>query len=288
MNPNDPWPAPAKINRFLHITGQRADGYHTLQTLFQFVEPTDWLRFHITDNPAIERRGGLPGLAPADDLVVRAALALQAASGCRQGAHIEVDKQIPAGGGLGGGSTDAATTLVALNQLWGCHLDQATLLDLALGLGADVPVFVAGKAAWAEGVGEQLAPVAADQPWLLMHNPGVSVATEEIFRDAKLTRNGAHITIRAVEAGVARNDCEPVVRRLYPAVGEALDALRALGPAMLTGTGGCMFAQFDNRASALAAAVRFGESDQVWVCQATNRSSLLDRLDAQQALITGA
>jgi len=278
------WPAPAKINRFLHITGRRADGYHTLQTVFQFVEPWDWLDFEILDAPDILRDGGLPGLARDDDLTVRAARALQHASGINQGVRIRLDKRIPAGGGLGGGSSDAATTLVALNALWGCGLTEGELSALALRLGADVPVFIGGQAAWAEGVGESLTPLEVDCPWLVVVDPGVPVDTRSVFCDPKLTRHGAHITIRDFKAGAGRNDCEAVVRRQYPAVARALDTLGKWGPTLLTGTGGCLFAQFDHHERASMAASELSKTFHTWVCQAVNRSPLLDRLEAERHL----
>ncbi len=275
------WPAPAKINRFLHITGQRPDGYHALQTVFQFVEPVDWLSFAVTADGGIERQGGLADLAPGDDLVVRAAEALQRRSGVSFGALIHLDKRIPAGAGLGGGSSDAATTLVALNRLWGCGFSTQALAELGRSLGADVPVFIRGLAAWAEGIGEELTPMQPDCPWLVLLDPGVAVSTAAVFGDAKLTRHSPHTTIRAFSAGAVRNDCESVVRRLYPVVGEALDALSVHGPAMLTGTGGCMFAPFDSPQRADEAAGLLSERWRVWVCQAGNRSPLLDRAGAE-------
>jgi len=284
MSVSSGWPAPAKINRFLHITGRRSDGYHTLQTLFQFVAPCDWLDFEILETPEILRDGGLPGLGVDNDLAVRAARALQAAARISQGARIRVDKRIPAGGGLGGGSSDAATTLVALNDLWGCGLTERQLSALALGLGADVPVFVHGQAAWAEGVGERLTPIEVDCPWLVVVDPGVSVESGTVFRDRKLTRHGAHITIRGFKAGEGRNDCEAVVRQHYPAVARALDILGEWGPALLTGTGGCVFARFDDRDGADQAVAEVGEVFHAWVCQAGNRSPLLDRLKAERHL----
>jgi len=270
------WPAPAKINRFLHVTGRRADGYHQLQTLFQFVEPLDWLVFEPLAGGAIERSGGLAGLDAEDDLTVRAGRLLQREAGVQAGAHIRLRKRIPAGGGLGGGSSDAATTLVALNHLWGCGLDTEALAALGLRLGADVPVFVRGQAAWGEGVGECLVPAAADEPWLLLADPGVPVATGRVFADAKLTRSSPHITIRALDAGETRNDCEAVVRRLYPAVGRALDALARVGEPRLTGTGGCAFVAFAEEAAARAAQAHLGAGLRTWVSRAVNRSPLLD------------
>ncbi|MEX0385463.1 4-(cytidine 5'-diphospho)-2-C-methyl-D-erythritol kinase [Spiribacter onubensis] len=282
------WPAPAKINRFLHITGRRADGYHELQTLFQFVEPVDGLVFAMTPDGTIRREGGLPGLPPESDLAVRAATVLRHQTGSGPGVRIQLDKRIPAGGGLGGGSSDAATTLVALNELWGCGLSTAELEQIGLGLGADVPVFVRGLACWAEGVGERLSPLSVDCPWMVIIDPGVSVDTRSVFTDTKLTRHGERITIRGFETGAARNDCEPVVRRIHPAVGEALDALAAFGPSRLTGTGGCLFATFQHRASAEHAAAGVRDRWSAWVTRAMNRSPLLDRLDAERARTTGA
>ena len=286
--PSVGWPAPAKINRFLHITARRPDGYHTLQTLFQFIEPADELAFTVTPGGGIEREGGLAGLAPAADLAVRAAAALRAHIGTGQGVRIRLGKRIPAGGGLGGGSSDAATVLVALNELWGCRLPRRELERIGLGLGADVPVFVRGEACWAEGIGEVLTAVAADRPWLVIVDPGVRVETAAVFADTKLTRHRGRITIRDLEAGAAGNDCEPVVRRRYPAVAQALDALAAFGPTRLTGTGGCLFATFDSRESAHQAASGVRASGRVWVSRACNRSPLLERLDAERARTTGA
>ena len=272
------WPAPAKINRFLHITGRRPDGYHTLQTAFQFVEPMDELTFSVTSHSAIERTGGVADLLPTQDLVVKAAALLRAQAGITEGVSIHLKKRIPIGGGLGGGSSNAATTLVALNQLWECRLSATELATLALQLGADVPVFVYGLAAWADGVGEALTPIAMDEPWLLMANPGVNVQTAGVFHDSKLTRNTAELTIRAVGDEGMRNDCEPVVRRLYPKIAAVLDELDRVGTAKLTGTGGCVFAEFPSQSAAEAAQRQLSQDLDTWVCRAKNRSPLLDRL----------
>lgn len=282
------WPAPAKINRFLHITGRRPDGYHALQTLFQFIEPCDGLDFTLTDGPEITRDGGVAGLPAADDLVVRAARALQARTGCRAGVHIHVDKRIPAGAGLGGGSSDAATTLVALNALWGCGLSGTALEAIGLELGADVPVFVRGRAAWAEGVGERLTVVEADRPWLVVVDPRVEVSTAAVFGDPKLTRHTERITISGFKTMALRNDCEATVRRLYPPVASAIDALSEYGPSRLTGTGGCLFACFDDRDAAERARRGVDDRGTVWVTRAANHSPLLDRLAMQQASSNGA
>ncbi|AGY92531.1 hypothetical protein SPICUR_07870 [Spiribacter curvatus] len=272
------WPAPAKINRFLHITGRRPDGYHTLQTLFQFAEPIDWLDFTVTADGVIRREGGMPGLAPTADLAVRAAGVLQSRARVAAGVRIHIRKGIPAGGGLGGGSSDAATTLVALNVLWGCGLASATLEELGLELGADVPVFVRGQSVWAEGIGEQLTPMDADRPWLVVLDPGVSVTTGAVFNDPKLTRHTERITMSRFNALALRNDCEATVRRLHPPVAAAIDALSAYGPTRLTGTGGCLFAWFGDRALAERAKKGVSAYGTAWVSRASNRSPLLGRL----------
>lgn len=273
------WPAPAKINLFLHVTGRRADGYHTLQTAFQFLDLCDRLDFALRDDGRILRHGGLPGVAPEDDLVVRAARSLQRFAPPGAGADIRVDKRIPAGGGLGGGSSDAATVLVALNRLWRLGLGAGRLAALALELGADVPVFAGGRAAWAEGVGELLTPIDAPQRWVLVLEPDCRVATAEVFADPQLTRDTAPMTMADLLAGRGRNDCEAVVRRRFPAVGEALDWLGRFAPARLTGTGACVFATFESRARASEVAERLPRRWRGYVTRTLNRSPLLARLD---------
>ena len=236
------WPAPAKLNLFLHITGRRPDGYHELQTLFQLVDLCDSVAVTVRDDGRIERPQGPADVPPELDLVVRAARALQAASGTRFGATLRVLKRIPMGGGLGGGSSDAATTLLALNTLWGCGLGRDELAGLGLPLGADVPVFVKGFSAWAEGVGERLTPVTLPERWYVIIHPGVGVSTRDVFQSSELTRNSPLITIRAFFEAGGRNDCEPVVRARCPEVAAALDWLSRYAPARLTGTGSCIFA----------------------------------------------
>lgn len=271
-----PWPAPAKINRFLHITGRRPDGFHTLQTLFQFITLADELRFEITGNARIERVNAVPGVPPEADLTVRAARLLQRRAGCCRGVRIQVTKRIPAGGGLGGGSSDAATALVALNHLWGTGLDADELATLALELGADVPVFVRGSAAWAGGVGERLTPAQPDTPWFALVDPGVPVSTAAVFNDPELTRNTPRTTIRGLDAGAAGNDCESVVRKRYPEVSRALDWLTEFAPARMTGTGGCVFAVMASEAAAQAAVRRLPERWRGWAVRGVNRSPLLE------------
>lgn len=250
------WPAPAKLNLFLHVTGRRPDGYHSLQTVFQLLDYCDELTIEPTADGAIHRPEGATGVAADDDLVVRAARLLQAESGCGRGAEIRVHKRIPLGGGLGGGSSDAATVLLALNQMWRLHWPADRLAALGLRLGADVPVFVHGHSAWAEGVGGQLTPVELPAAWYLVVCPECAVSTAEIFAAPELTRDSPETTISGFLSAGGRNDCEPVVRRRYPAVGAALDwvdARTSKGRARLTGTGSCVFGAFGSDAEARAA-----------------------------------
>jgi 4-diphosphocytidyl-2-C-methyl-D-erythritol kinase len=239
------WPAPAKLNLFLHIVGRRPDGYHELQTCFQFVDLCDEITIHVRDDGRIRRTADIPGVPEDADLCMRAARALRQASGSPLGAEISLAKRIPIGGGLGGGSSDAATCLVALNRLWGINWPAPKLAELGLKLGADVPVFVYGRAAWAEGVGERLTPLyppmaPAETNYLIL-KPNVSISTAEIFQDPELTRNSPPITIHGFLASGGRNDCLGVVRRRYPEVAHALDWLSLFGSARLTGTGACVF-----------------------------------------------
>ncbi|MEN8218325.1 MAG: 4-(cytidine 5'-diphospho)-2-C-methyl-D-erythritol kinase [Pseudomonadota bacterium] len=241
--------APAKLNLFLHITSQRADGYHNLQTIFQFLDFCDDLYFNVRPDGCLSCQSSVP---PEQDIVLRAARLLKQYTGTSLGADIRVEKKIPIGGGLGGGSSDAATTLLALNQHWQLQLSSDTLAHLGLSLGADVPVFVHGHAAWAEGIGESLKPIELDEPWYLVIHPGCHVSTAEIFSTKDLTRDAKYITIRDFIAGQSSNVCENVVRRRYPQVGQALDWLNQYSPARLTGTGACLFARFESRAQAHA------------------------------------
>ena len=235
------WPAPAKLNLFLHVTGRRPDGYHTLQTVFQFLDYSDELSFRITSDGKIVRAAPLPGVSKDTDLTLRAAQWLQRASATTLGVEIRLRKRIPAGGGLGGGSSDAATTLLALNRLWGLGMTRTELLRLGLQLGADVPVFIGGQAAWAEGVGEHLTPIEPEQAWYVVLVPPVHVSTAEVFAELGLTAFSGPITIRDFHAGRAGNDLERVVRRRYPAVDQALTWLAQFGQARMTGSGGCVY-----------------------------------------------
>jgi len=243
-------PAPAKLNLMLHITGRRADGYHELQTLFQFLDYGDELVLRPREDGQIRLLTELPGVDHDSNLIVRAARLLQRESGCALGADIQLTKRLPMGGGIGGGSSDAATTLVGLDHLWNTRLGEARLAELGLNLGADVPVFVRGRAAFAEGVGERLQPVDLPEPWFLVIAPQVSVSTAEIFADPELTRNTPAITVRSLLAGGGHNDCQPVVEKRYPEVRNALSLLNKFVQARMTGTGACVFGSFPNEGEA--------------------------------------
>ena len=277
------WPAPAKLNLCLHIVGRRADGYHLLQSAMQLIDLADELRFYERPAGVIERIAGPADVPAESDLVVRAARAL-AGRAAHAGVGIELRKRIPIGGGLGGGSSDAATVLVALNRLWGLHLPVDELAALGLQLGADVPFFVRGRAAWAEGVGEVLTPQDWPERCFLVVHPGVAVGTAEIFQAAELTRNSPITTIRAFLAEGGRNDCTSTVRRRSPEIAEALDWLRNLGDARLTGTGACVFVAMPDVDSARAAAARLPARWTGFVARGRNRSPLLERLAMEKAL----
>jgi 4-diphosphocytidyl-2-C-methyl-D-erythritol kinase len=278
-----PWPAPAKLNLFLHIVGRRPDGYHELQTCFQFIDVCDEVTIALREDGAIRRAQGAAGVAPEQDLCVRAARALQVATGTRRGADISVQKRIPMGAGLGGGSSDAATCLVALNRIWGLHLPVDELAALGLTLGADVPVFVRGRAAWGEGVGERLTPLypplAPTEHNYLIIKPNVFVSTGDVFQDPELTRNTPPITIHGFLAAGGRNDCLDVVRRRYPEVARAIDWLSAYGTARLTGTGACVFLACEP-AFAREIAGKLPAGFEAFVARGLNDSPLLERLAA--------
>jgi 4-diphosphocytidyl-2-C-methyl-D-erythritol kinase len=277
-SPASRWLAPAKLNLFLHVTGRRADGYHELQTLFQLIDLCDSLTISVRADGQIERPVGPPHLPPDRDLTVRAARALKAAAGTRFGASLALHKRIPQGAGLGGGSSDAATTLVALNKLWDCHLTLDELGRIGLPLGADVPVFVHGFSAWAEGVGERLTPVTLPQRWYVVIYPGVQVSTREVFQSPELTRNSPLITIRAFFESGGRNDCEPIVRAHSAEVAEALDWLSRAGAARLTGTGSCVFTACASAADAERLAARVPDRWTSFVARGLNTSPLHEQL----------
>jgi 4-diphosphocytidyl-2-C-methyl-D-erythritol kinase len=272
------WPAPAKLNLFLHILGRRTDGYHELQTVFQLLDWGDTVHLRPSDDPAIRRLGDGSGIDETDDLTIRAARLLQAETGQRRGAEIRVEKRIPIGGGLGGGSSDAATTLVALNHVWNCRLDVPALAALGLQLGADVPVFVHGQTAFAEGRGEQLTPLRVAAASYVVVDPGASVSTRELFQAPELTRDCPAVTIAGFISGIrTQNVFEPVVRARHPAVARALDWLGNWGDARLSGTGGAVFAAVaETEAHAIAA--RCPSGMRAWVVRGIDESPLLNRM----------
>lgn len=270
------WPAPAKLNLFLRVLGRRADGYHDLQTAFQFLDYGDDLTFTTRTDGRIVRLGGVPRLEESRDMVVRAARLLRSTIGSGEGADIRVTKHIPVGGGLGGGSSDAATTLVALNRLWEGGLGVGALAELGARLGADVPVFVHGRSAWAEGIGDQLTPVDFPEKWYLVIHPGIPVPTARIFSAPELTRNSPPIKISRFLSGGDRNDCTAVVRARYPEVGRALDWLAGYGDARMTGTGACVFAAFDDGERAQSVLEKVPPEWRGFVARGLNRSPLLD------------
>ena len=288
------WPAPAKLNLFLHITGRRADGYHSLQTLFQFLDLGDALQFTPRNDGRICRINTIEGVAEQDDLTIRAAQLLQRHTGVSQGADIRINKILPQGGGLGGGSSDAATTLTALNCIWGTGLSRPELAQLGLQLGADVPVFVLGHSAWAEGIGEVLSDIDLPEPWYVVIHPGVHVCTAALFAAPELTRDARPITIRDYLAGRACNVFESLVKARYPEVAQALEWLsRQSGrQARMTGSGSCIFVALDSeqQAKTLAQAVAHPSVAQPWqsfYARGVNRSPLISVADALVATISG-
>ena len=271
------WPAPAKLNLFLRITGRRPDGYHALQTVFRLLDWGDTIHLRVRPDAVVRREGDAPhGVPEDDDLAVRAARLLQEATNCRQGADIVVEKRVPVGRGLGGGSSDAATVLVALDRLWNLRLPRERLAALGLRLGADVPVFVHGQNAWAEGVGDRLVPVALPPAWYLLADPGVHVPTAALFQAPELTRDAAPVTIADFVSGPGLDNVfEPVLRRREPAVEAAFAALARVGTPRLTGTGSACFVEFAEREAAEAALARLPRGLAAWVAAGAERSPLL-------------
>lgn len=276
------WPAPAKLNLMLRIVGRRSDGYHLLQSVFQFLDHGDRLRFFPRNDGRVIRVNAIPGVPDEQDLVVRAARLLQAHSGRDFGVDIEVEKRLPMGGGLGGGSSDAATTLWVLNRLFGLGLSDEQLQDLGLGLGADVPVFLFGRAAWAEGVGERLQSVEPQEPWYLVLVPPCQVATAEIFSAPELTRDSPGITIRDFLCGERGNDCCATVMGRYPEVGRAFEWLGQFVTPYLTGTGACVFGEFATEIQANEVLASLPGWLDGFVAQGCNRSPLM-RIAAQRS-----
>ena len=272
------WPAPAKLNLMLRIVGQREDGYHLLQTVFQYVDLCDWLVFHPVVNDEVRLLKTIPGVEETDDLTVRAAKLLKAETGCDLGVHIEVEKNLPMGGGLGGGSSDAATTLVALNELWGLQLPTEKLLAMGLTLGADVPIFIFGHSAWGEGVGERLTKITIPEQWLVILHPDCHVNTKEIFSAKDLTRNSKSIKMPDFIGGVHGNDCLLTVSKRYPIINAALQDLSEFSEARLTGTGSCVFAQFGSFEAAEQAYQKLKPKWVSYLVKGVNESPLYAKL----------
>lgn len=273
------WPAPAKLNLFLHINGRRADGYHELQTLFQFIDCCDMLDFKVTETPELILHSNMSGVvADSDNLILRAAKSLKQTTGFNGGAEIWLDKRLPMGGGLGGGSSDAATTLVALNKLWHTQLSTEELAKIGLKLGADIPVFIHGFAAFAEGVGERLQAVNPSEPWYLVIAPDAHVSTADVFQDPLLPRDTPKLAIDALMSQPWANDCQKLVVSKYPQVAKALGWLLEYAPSRMTGTGACVFGEFTQQQQALAALAKLPSEMQGFVAQGMNLSPLITRL----------
>ncbi|KUE78759.1 4-(cytidine 5'-diphospho)-2-C-methyl-D-erythritol kinase [Aeromonas schubertii] len=275
------WPAPAKLNLFLHVNGRRPDGYHELQTLFIFLDHGDTLSVEVTQGDRLTLSPAIPGVPDEENLIIRAARLLQARLPEPKGAHIRITKVLPMGGGIGGGSSDAATTLVALNHLWGAGLSVDELAGLGVRLGADVPVFVRGTAAFAEGVGERLQPVAVPERWYLVIKPECHVATAAIFQDPDLPRNTPKMGLQELMSGEWKNDCEALVKKRHPEVANALGWLLEYAPSRMTGTGACVFAAFEDESLAREVLAKLPDGWVGFVAKGVNISPLADAL--QQA-----
>ncbi|MDN7142313.1 4-(cytidine 5'-diphospho)-2-C-methyl-D-erythritol kinase [Pseudomonas sp. JQ170] len=267
-------PAPAKLNLMLHILGRRPDGYHELQTLFQFLDYADELEFAVRDDGQIHLHSDLQDVPHDSNLIVKAARKLQQLTGCKLGADIWLKKVLPMGGGIGGGSSDAATTLLGLNHLWQLECSEDQLAELGLSLGADVPVFVRGHAAFAEGVGEKLTPVDPEEPWYVVLVPQVFVSTAEIFSHPQLTRDSLPLKMRPVPKGNSRNDCQAVVEQSYPEVRNSLNLLNKFTEARLTGTGSCVFGAFPSKAEADKVLALLADTQTGFVAKGSNISML--------------
>ncbi|PAW07762.1 4-(cytidine 5'-diphospho)-2-C-methyl-D-erythritol kinase [Vibrio sp. V1B] len=277
------WPSPAKLNLFLYINGRTENGYHELQTLFQFVDHGDELSIQANGSGEITISPEIEGVPLKDNLIWKAATALQRYANCSYGAHIDLHKILPMGGGIGGGSSNAATALVALNYLWQTHLSDDELAEIGLALGADVPVFVRGFAAFAEGVGEKLSPAHPDEKWYLVVRPNVSIATADIFTHPDLTRNTPKRDLETLFNTPSVNDCEKIVRMLYPEVDKQLSWLLQYAPSRLTGTGSCVFAEFSSKAEAKAILAQLSDNVSAFVAQGRNISPLKETLAEYQS-----
>lgn len=272
------WPAPAKVNLMLRITGQREDGYHLLQTVFQMTDLCDWITFYQVDDESISLQNSLVGVPDDTNLMIRAAQLLRRETGAKQGVRIAIEKNLPMGGGLGGGSSDAATTLLVLNQLWKLGLSVEKLMQLGLQLGADVPVFIYGYAAWAEGVGEKLKKITIPEKWMVIIKPDCHVDTKEIFSIKDLTRDSKSITMADFLTGQHRNDCLDVVCKLHQPVEDAMVDLAVFSEARLTGTGACVFAEFNSKELASKAYESLKSRWTVFLTRGMNESVLVSRL----------
>ncbi|WP_281630694.1 4-(cytidine 5'-diphospho)-2-C-methyl-D-erythritol kinase [Vibrio sp. St2] len=272
------WPSPAKLNLFLYITGRRDNGYHELQTLFQFVDHGDTLTVTANQSGEIQLTPDLPGVAVEDNLIWQAAMALKAKTGCSYGAQIELDKVLPMGGGIGGGSSNAATVLVALNHLWQTKLTEQQLAEIGLKLGADVPVFTQGFAAFAEGVGEELTKAEPEEKWYLVVRPDIAIATADIFTHPDLTRNTPKRDLATLLDSHYVNDCEKIVRMLYPEVDKQLSWLLQYAPSRLTGTGSCVFAEFSSQNEANKVLEQLPDNVSAFVAKGKNISPLYETL----------
>ncbi|ABU70226.1 MULTISPECIES: 4-(cytidine 5'-diphospho)-2-C-methyl-D-erythritol kinase [Vibrio] len=277
------WPSPAKLNLFLYINGRTENGYHELQTLFQFVDHGDELTIQANDSGEITISPEIEGVPLKDNLIWKAATALQRFANCSYGAHIDLHKILPMGGGIGGGSSNAATALVALNYLWQTNLSDDELAEIGLALGADVPVFVRGFSAFAEGVGEKLSPAHPDEKWYLVVRPNVSIATADIFGHPDLTRNTPKRDLETLLNTPSVNDCEKIVRMLYPEVDKQLSWLLQYAPSRLTGTGSCVFAEFSSKSEAETILAQLSDKVSAFVAQGRNISPLKETLAEYQS-----
>jgi|TARA_B110000091_G_scaffold189510_1_gene212080 4-diphosphocytidyl-2-C-methyl-D-erythritol kinase len=272
--------SPAKLNLFLHIVGRRSDGYHQLETLFQFIDYCDKLEIRVTDSPSIDLLTPIEGVNKEDNLIFKAAKMLQEQAKCQQGAEIKINKVLPMGGGLGGGSSNAATVLLALNLLWDCRLPLNKLAQLGVSLGADVPVFIYGLSAFAQGIGEKLTVKTPQEYWYLVSKPECSISTAEIFTHKDLPRNTPRLSTTDIEFKNCHNDCQTLVIKLYPKVANLLSWLLEYAPSRMTGTGACIFTQFNSKAEALLIQSKLPPEIQSFVAKGINESPLLAELKA--------
>ncbi len=275
------YPAPAKLNLFLHVIGRRSDGYHLLQTVFHLIDCCDWLRFSPRNDSRVALAKPLPGIDESEELTVRAARLLMQVSGKDRGVEILVEKNIPVGGGLGGGSSDCATALLVLNRLWGLDLPRQRLAEMALTLGADVPFFLLGENAFAEGIGEELSPIRLPDAWYVILVPSVSVPTPSVFSAPELTRNSKTIKISSFSAGFGRNDLQPVVCRRYPEVAAHLDWLGRFGAARMSGSGACVFTGFASEGEARAVLSALPGDMRGFVARGLQRHPLAAMLESE-------